>query len=242
MIDNDEIEIIPYNTRRTEAFKASVVEMGIALYGEEGAQKERAYIEFDDGMAPLTFSLDAKNVSVIEQEGKIKDFYDMGRFAQSLRKMGYKLFVSRNAKTMRTDPSIIGFVTEWTCKPPTKSVSADGREFLNYNFELKEITNPTPSTSKTPATPSTGTGKPKDKPSPPVSTIDPALIELWKEYLVEILQVPVNEAGVLQAINSKVTDVKNRQALNAVRKKVLELLVREKFLDIDENARYFLRA
>lgn len=221
-----EIEIVPYSTRRTESFKAAITEMGIAVYGEE--EKERAFIEFDDGIAPLTFSLDAKNASIIEQEGKVKDFYDLGRFAQALRKHGYKLFVDRDNKTMRTEPPIVGMITEWTCKPPIKSVGTDGREFLNYNFDLKEV-------NKTPATPS--------KPRSPPAAIDSALVELWKEHLIEILQSsPFNEGGILSEINKRIPDTKTRQPLNAVRKKVLELLVKEKFLDLDEDARYSLRA
>ncbi len=75
--------------------------------------------------------------------------------------------------------------------------------------------------------------KPGKFPSKPELPIED-LVEKWKEVL-KAMPIPLNEAGLARYLKVAVSDDKLRKAMSDTRKKVLEFLVIDEFLDIDDG-------
>jgi hypothetical protein len=235
-----EVELKPYSTYREGDFTAEVSEMGIKEFGEEAVRK--AYLNFTDDGAPITFALEKKDgSSFIETDGQIKAFYDLGNFAAAVKKFGFKTIidVDLDNPTFRTEPTLEGKVTTWKAKK-TKSTSAEGetREFTNFTLvNIEGIAQTQIQQPKKDAT-----KKSESKPSAITKDNLSELSEVWKEVLVEILDKPLNEAGILKAVNAKLPDDDKRKSMHKVRRQVLQELVKAKFLNISDDGKYNVEA
>jgi hypothetical protein len=235
-----EVELKPYSTYREGDFTAEVSEMGIKEFGEEAVRK--AYIDFTDGGAPIIFSLELKGGKPLIEEtdrGNVKSFYDLGNFAIVVNKFGYRSFIDDDPENpvFRTEPPLEGKTTTWKAKK-TKYTDDIGKVSEYTNFTLINIEGVTQ-----PQQPKKDSAK-KGESKPSATTKDnlSELSEAWKEVLVEILDIPRNEAGILKAVNAKLPDDDKRKSMHKVRRQVLQELVKAKFLNISDEGKYNVEA
>lgn len=233
--------LTPYSSFRTEGFTAIVMEMGIKEFGEDAIPK--AYIDFDDGGAPITYLLDIRGKPMIEDPidgyARVRNFA-VGAFAEQAKKLGYETYIDTDPGNYEfgTTPDLTGCVTTWEGKRSGKRIDADGTEREGFmNFTLVAI-----DSKKTPPLPTPLIDK-KPAKAPAKTISSPAMvvkdiIESWKEVLIDVLTVPLNEAGILKAVNAKYPDDGKRKALHQVRKATLQELVKTNFLTIDAAGKY----
>lgn len=230
-----EMIIDTYDSFREEDFTATVTEMGIKTFGEKETLK--AYIKFDDEGADITFFIQKSDGSEMLEAGdepghaKLKSFLDLGNFAKAAKKLGYETRIDLDPSHLvfKTVPDLVGKKTSWKAKKSGKKIDADGNEGKSYtNFLLVSI-------EGTSNAPKASTEKPKEVPQADLKPV-------WTQELKEILKEPLNEAGILKAINTKLPDDDKRKAMHKVRKATLLELVKEGTLDITEDGKYQLKA
>lgn len=235
----------PYSSFRDADFTATVTEMGIKEFGEQNTPK--AYINFDDGGAPITYPIEVKGKSLVETEengrAKIKNF-GTGKFAEDVKKLGYEAYIDVDPDSYEfgTIPELIGLETTWKMEKGKERIDADGIKKDGYtNFTLTGIKGgkaqpPKQSGKTTPKAPETS----KDG-------VDAALLATWKEVLPNILIDPMTQQEIQKALNEVIkglatTDPKRAQylKLGAVRLPALKALENAKFLSQDADQKYSL--
>ncbi len=228
----------PYSSFRTESFTATVIDMGIKEFGEDAIQK--AYIEFDDGGAPITYPLEAKGKPLIESiengKAKIKNF-SVGGFAEQAKKLGYQTFIDTDLENHEFGciPELIGKVTSWEAKRGGKRIDADGNEKEGFtNFTLTKIEG-----GVTPSQPTTQPAhKPAEKPQGSTQTAKQPPIDTkrWEEVLSVILTQPMTLGEIQKAVNTTFKD--ESMALAKTRTAAIKALKEVGKITIDENQKY----
>lgn len=168
----------------------------------------------------------------------------------------------------RTEPDMVGQKTVWLAKKSPKKIDSsgeEGKEYTNFflvaidkhvvdhklieRFKLKTEFKEMEAELKGSAPAPAGTAKasasaPAKKAEATKPSVD--LKEAWKELLIDVLaEKPLNVAGIQLAINAKDKGLKSddpqrilHTAMAKERTKILGELVSEKFLNINEDAKY----
>ncbi len=162
-------------------------------------------------------------------EESTPDFMGTGKFVESLVKAmtaagikdvhAFWHFDHNEIVKFTTEPDYVGLKCQFK-RTEQKKVGTEETEFPpEWTVEKTE-------SPKSDAKP----GKLPSKPEIPVED----LIEKWKEVL-ESMPTPLNEAGLARYLKVAVTDDKLRKSMSDARKKVLESLVIDGFLDIEDG-------
>ena len=232
-----EMILDPYEAFRDADFTATVEDMGIKIYGTEEKETLKAYIKFEDGGADLTFFVNKSDGNpMIETDGKIKSFLDLGAFAKAIKVFGFQTIVDLDPDNLvfKTNPPLKGKVTSWQAKKSGKKIAADGTEGKEYtNFILVKVEG-------------TGKGTTSSKESAKEAPKTDYKTE-WKEILKEILIDPLTEGQINKTIgdNDKTNNVGEpikilHTAMAKVRKVTLQELVKEKYILLNADAKYEL--
>lgn len=238
-----------YSSFRTEAFTATVVEMGIKEFGDDAIPK--AYIEFDDGGAPLTYPIEAKGKCLIENidpgRAKIKNF-GAGAFVEQAKKLGYQTFIDVDPESYEfgTIPDIVGLPTTWDVKKGGDRIDADGNKKEGYtNFILVAVggkkTTPQQPQSKTPEKPS------QSQPEQKVDGLDDKTLTAWKSTLNQILVDPMDAGSIQRTINELSKGLPagdpmkaTYTAMSKCRSAALKSLKDAKFIQMNADLKYEL--
>lgn len=236
----------PYSAFRADDFSAVVTEMGIKEFGKDNTPK--AYIEFGDGGAPITYLIDIKGKSMVEPgengRAKIKNF-QLGAFVEQAKKFGLQTFVDDDPDNYEfgTIPDIVGKKTTWKAEKGNKRIAADGTEkegFTNFTLVAVEnipAANGQAKTNLNKQETSVKTTKPGE--------LDPALITAWKNNLTIILAAPATAGEIQKAINDMIKTATSDQKailtrMSGIRPAALKALEAEKFLSKDADLKYSL--
>ena len=233
---NDEVELVPYGGFRDSDFSEIVTDMGVKEYGEQKYRK--AYIEFKEG-APITyFLLDQDGLPVFKdtESGNIKQFTDLGKFAEVCQKSGLKVFIGINSKTFRTEPSLIGMNTHWQVKINKVTKGGESKEYTNILLKKIDV-NPSATPQATPEIAAPETPEP--------TGITPEQVGEWQDIYMEVLDAPMKEVQIWTAMKAKVPDVDDTHPnggkhteLGNIRKIALDASVKSGFLSVDEDNKY----
>jgi len=232
--------------KREKSFVAAVETMGIKQFGKA----LRAYIQFaDDPEQESLISFPLEKLVAEDGKGKIHKNSGLGRFADSLLKLGYQTIIDVEEQVFDTEPRITGRKLHMSLKTKKGTVGENSEETEWQEWTVTKIegevagtgagacagvgagagtstgTSASTGAKGTPATPATATT---------TATASSELIEEWKNHLIE-MPLPLNEAGILKEIKAIVTDEKHRSQLNAVRKVALEQLIKEGFLTLTDG-------
>lgn len=202
-------------------FTAKCIEIGIKIIGKSQPKPE-VYLVFEGQEEPMELAI--RGFEKLSQTGTISDFFQLGKFISSLRKLGIKPLIDDDpqAPSFKTEPNLVGKVLHMKPVNERKVIAND--ETKTYrDWIIEEIKEP---------------GKTTVAPDTPKPGLTPELKQKWEDFLIENLIEPLNETGVHKLMVAKIPDAAARKPYADVRKLVLQELTKEGKLTINDKAQY----
>lgn len=216
------VEIIDFHESKfwipTEAFSMKLESIGL----KEISGKNELCLNFgidNTNEEEIPRDLVIRGLGKLKEDGKISDFFDIGKFIKSARALGLKPMLQEDGN-LSFIPSIIGKVI--TMKPENPKgrevTNAEGEKRTYYTWVIDSIqgmNKPGPQ-GPTPHQPST----------PKVD--DGEMVEKLYAWMVEHVKTSLTEAQIAKKIIETVKDTAERTALNKFRRPGLIILSSDK--------------
>lgn len=152
-----------------------------------------------------------RGINKLKEDGKISDFFDIGKFFKSLRANGIKPMLLDNGD-ISTSPAIVGKVITMKPENPNgRKVTDENGEKVYYSWIVDSIQG-----AGTPAANETTAQAPKAD-----------MAEEWYEWMVTNVTTPMTEAQIAKKVIDTVKDPAQRKALNSSRKASLLALEKD---------------